>query len=136
MIQMNLESRKRLTEWAYGCSCEGIFREFVMDMYTLLFIKWIAKTYYIAHETVLFFVAAWMGEGIGGSMDTCICIAGFLHCSSETIITLLMCYTPIQNKKFIMKKNNVHILNFLVAKHTVLGNQSTSIFKKQVSCWR
>ena len=30
-------------------------------------------------------------------------MAGFLHCSPETIITLLIGYTPKQNKKF--KKN-------------------------------
>ena len=32
-------------------------------------------------------------------MDTCICMAEFLHCSSKTITTLLTGYTPIQNKK-------------------------------------
>ena len=36
---------------------------------------------------------------IYGRMDTCVCMAGPLHCSSETIITLLIGYTPIQNKK-------------------------------------
>ena len=30
-------------------------------------------------------------------MDTCICMAESLHCSPETI-TLLIGYTPIQNK--------------------------------------
>ena len=32
-------------------------------------------------------------------MDTCICMAEFLHCSSKTITTLLTGYTLIQNKK-------------------------------------
>ena len=30
----------------------------------------------------------------------CICMAESLHCSPETIITLLISYTPKQNKKF------------------------------------
>ena len=43
-------------------------------------------------------------------MDTCICMAESLYCSSETITTLLFDYTPIQNKSFkklnkILKKN-------------------------------
>ena len=38
-------------------------------------------------------------------MDTCICMAESLRSSPETIITLLIGYTPIQNKKF---KENTH----------------------------
>ena len=41
-----------------------------------------------------------MGRGVWGRMDTCICMAKFLHCSLETITMLLIIYTPIQNKKF------------------------------------
>ena len=37
-------------------------------------------------------------EGSLGEMDTC--MAESLHCSPETITTLLISYTPIQNKKF------------------------------------
>lgn len=33
-------------------------------------------------------------------MDTSIRVAEFLWCSPETILTLLIGYTPIQNKKF------------------------------------
>ena len=39
------------------------------------------------------------GRGIWGIMETCVCMAESLHCSPETIITLLIGYTPIQNKK-------------------------------------
>ena len=39
-------------------------------------------------------------------MDTCICMAKSLHCSLETITTLLVSYTPIQNKKFKKIKKN------------------------------
>ena len=33
-------------------------------------------------------------------MDTCMCTDESLRCSSETITTLLISDTPIQNKKF------------------------------------
>ena len=32
-------------------------------------------------------------------MDTCICMAEALHCSPETIMTLLIGYILLQNKK-------------------------------------
>ena len=35
-----------------------------------------------------------------GRMDTCICMAESLHCSPANITTLLIGYTPVQNKKF------------------------------------
>lgn len=40
-------------------------------------------------------------------MDVCICMAGSLHCLPETITTLLVGYTPIQNKKLSFKKAEV-----------------------------
>ena len=40
------------------------------------------------------------GRGIWGRMDTCICMAKSLCCSAKTATTLLIGYTPIQNKKF------------------------------------
>ena len=43
-------------------------------------------------------------RGIWGRMDTCINMAEPLRCSSETI-TLLIVYTPIQNKRLKWKKN-------------------------------
>ena len=38
--------------------------------------------------------------GVCRRMDTCICVAESLRCSPEAITTLLISYTPIQNKKF------------------------------------
>ena len=37
---------------------------------------------------------------VEGRMDPCICMAKSLHCSPEIIASLLVGYTPIQNKKF------------------------------------
>ena len=45
------------------------------------------------------------GRGAWGRMETCICMAEFLHCSPETI-TLLIGYTQIQDKKFKIKMGN------------------------------
>ena len=33
-------------------------------------------------------------------MDTCVCMAEFLCCLPETVTTLLIGHTPVQNKKF------------------------------------
>ena len=44
------------------------------------------------------------GRAVWGRMDTCVCMAESLHCLPETITTLLIGYTPVQNKKFIKKK--------------------------------
>ena len=40
------------------------------------------------------------GKGVWERMDTRICLAESLGCSPETIPTLLIGYTPTQNKKF------------------------------------
>ena len=39
------------------------------------------------------------GKGVLERMDTCMCLAESLCCPPETVTTLLICYTPIQNKK-------------------------------------
>ena len=43
-----------------------------------------------------------LGWGLG-RMDTCLCVTEPLCCTPETVTTLLISYTPMQNKKF--KKN-------------------------------
>ena len=44
------------------------------------------------------------GRGVGGRMDTCVCMAESLCCSPETVTTLLTGYIPIQNNKLKKKK--------------------------------
>ena len=44
--------------------------------------------------------------GLGG-MDTYVCMAEFLHCSPETITTLLIGHTLMQNKKLKKTKKNL-----------------------------
>ena len=77
---------------------EGIVREFGMDMYTLLYLKWITNKdlLYSPGNSVQCYVA---GRGVWGRMDTCICKAESLFCPRETTTTLFISYTPIQNKK-------------------------------------
>ena len=59
------------------------------------------------------------GRGVWGRRDTCICKAESLYCSPETIKTLLIGYTPIQNvfgvkkiKNKILKRENVKVPSF------------------------
>ena len=68
-------------------------------VYTLLYLKWITNKD-LLHSTgnsAKCYVPAWMGKGVWGRMDTCVCMAESLHYSPETTTTLLIGYTPIQN---------------------------------------
>ena len=40
------------------------------------------------------------GRQVWGRMDTCLYLAESLRCSPETTTTLLICYSPLQDKKF------------------------------------
>jgi len=85
---------------SYGCRAEGMVMEFRTVIY-ILYLKWITNEglQYSTGISAQCYVAAWM-EGVWGEMDTYICMAESLCCSPETITTLLIDYTPIQNKKF------------------------------------
>ena len=50
------------------------------------------------------------GRGSWGRMDTCICMVESLHCSPETITTLLIGHTLIQSKKFRKKDSPCEVL--------------------------
>ena len=45
------------------------------------------------------------GTGVWGRTDTHIYMTESFHCSPETIIVLLISYTPIKNKEFKLKQN-------------------------------
>ena len=82
----------------------GIVREFEMDSYTWLYLKWITNKdlLYSTWNSAQCYMAAWMGGKLavcGRGVDTCIRMAKPLCCSPESITTLLIGYTPIQNKK-------------------------------------
>ena len=77
---------------------DGIVRELGMDMYTLLYFKWITikDLLYITGNPVQRYVAAPVGKEFGRG---CLCMAGSLCCPPEPTTTLLISYTPLQNKK-------------------------------------
>ena len=61
----------KLREGTYSCQGEkwqkGIVREFGMEMFTLLYLKWITNKdlLYSTENSAEYYVAAWMGEGFG-----------------------------------------------------------------------
>ena len=52
------------------------------------------------------YLATWIGGEFGGRMDTCICMAESLCCPPETITTLLINCSPIENKNFKKQTKN------------------------------
>ena len=68
-----------------------------MDMHTLLYLKWIINKdlLYSIGNSAHYYVAAWMGGGFGGKMDTYIRMAASLCCPPESVTALLIGYTPI-----------------------------------------
>jgi len=72
-----------------------------MDMDTVLYLKWVTNKdlLYSTWNSDQCSVAGWMGRGVGGRMDICLCMTESLHCSPETITTLLNGYTPTHKKK-------------------------------------
>ena len=82
--------------------------DFGKVMYTLLHLKWITNKNlpYIACGTLLNVMCHPGWERIWGRMNICKCMAESLHCSPETITTLLIGSTSIQNA-FSDKKNSV-----------------------------
>ena len=104
-IEINLQNRKRLTNFRNKlmvASEERIVGKFGMELYPLLCSKQVTNKdlLYGTGNSAQSRMLVWMGVESGGSMDPCICMAEFLHFSPETLTTLLIGYTPIQNKKF------------------------------------
>ena len=109
---MNLQNTNRLTdletELTVACkeeAGEGTVKEFGMNKYTLRYLKWIKQGPTAQHRELCSMSCGSLGGwGVWGRMDTCMCVAESLCCSPETITTLLIDYTPIQNQNFFQKK--------------------------------
>ena len=71
-----------------------------MDMYTLLYLRWITNKFlpYSTGDSGQCYLAAWMGADSEGRMDTCISMVDSLCCPPETITTLLIGYTKYNTK--------------------------------------
>ena len=77
----------------------------LFPIYTLLYLKWITnKGLLCSTRNSVPYVVGWMGGEFGGRLDKCIRMAESLHCSTETVTTWSISYTPIQNKQFKNKK--------------------------------
>ena len=83
---------------------KGRDREFGMDVSTGLCLKWITNKDSLEAKGVCSKSCGRQdGRGVWGRMDTCLCVVESL-CGSPETITLLIGYTPVQNKKFKRKK--------------------------------
>ena len=86
---------------------EGTVKDIGKVMYTLLYLKWVTNQnlLYSTQNSAQCYVPVWMDGRYWRRVDICIYIAEeSLHCSLETIATLLISYTSIQNA-FGVKKN-------------------------------
>ena len=112
---MNLLTKQRLRKWTHGCRGGGEVRDFGKVMYALLYFKWIqtTRTYCTAHRILLIVMCQPGWEGGLREMDPCICMTESLCYSPETTTMLLISYTPIPNKKFIVwkTKQKTQIIN-------------------------
>ena len=63
----------------------GREREFGLDMYTLLYLKWKTNKdlLFSTGISAQYYVAVWMGGEFRGE---CICMAESLHCSAEIVV--------------------------------------------------
>ena len=82
LVLYNKSPQKLATvlEWSFGYWGKGgRDREFGKVVYTRLYLKWITNKdlLYITWNSAQCYVAAWMGGGVWGRMDTCICMAEF-----------------------------------------------------------
>ena len=71
-----------------------MIREFGVDMYTLLYLKWRTSKVLLHHTGKS---ARCDGRGVWGRTDTCLCMAESRHRPPEIITTLLIGYFPIRN---------------------------------------
>ena len=98
-------SRSSLREWIYGyqgeVGREGTDWEFGMDMYTLLYLKWITNKdlLYSTGNAAQYSINNLSGKRIWKRIDTCIGITESLCYTHETNTILLISYTPMSNKK-------------------------------------
>ena len=91
---------QRHREQTYGCQGDGTVSEFAMDRYTLLYLKWITNKdlLYKHMELCSMLCGSLDGRRVWRRMGICRCMAKSLCCPPETITTLLISHTPIQNK--------------------------------------
>ena len=118
-MQTKIDTKtKRMNLWLPAGRMRGRnWRQFGMDMYTLLYLKWITNNdlWYSTLNSAQFYVTTWVGRECGEN--------GYMYMhgwvsllSIEIIMTLVISYTPMQKKKkvkqFKYNKNLKKIKNF------------------------
>ena len=91
----------RLREQTYGCWREGIVRDLEMELYTLLYLKWITNKgiQYSTWNSVQCYLATWVGGVFG---EEWIYVYVWLSCSAVHLKLsqpLLSDYTQYKNKQ-------------------------------------
>ena len=121
----------RLKEQIYGCwlgrmGGEVIVREFGMNIYTLLYFKWITKRdlLYNTGNSVQCYMVAWMGEN--GCMYTCGWVPLVSSWKYQNIVNWLY---PIKNKKF----KKIWCILVVVLAHEPAPEHSS--ISSHTSCW-
>ena len=93
----------RLREWTYGCWVEGMVGEFGMDMYTLLYLKWITNKN-LRHSTrnsAQMLCGSLDGRGFG------ICMVESLRCFTWNYHNILNWLYTNTKKTFLKKKAGI-----------------------------
>ena len=69
-------------------------RQFGLDVYLLLYLKWTtARPYCVQHRELCCMLGSSLdGRGVWGRMDTCVCVTESLCCPPEITTTLLISY--------------------------------------------
>ena len=82
---------------------EGVVREFGVDMYTMLYLKWVSNKDLLnsTWNSAQCYVAAWVGGDFGGEwIHVYMYGSESLCCSPETVTTLLINIRPYKMKSF------------------------------------
>jgi len=107
-IQTNLQNRNRLTDFekelrvagAGEGGAERTVREFGMDVYTLLHLKWIINKSQLYMQPCSILRGSLNRRQVRGRMDTRMCMAESPCCSPETITLLVSRLYPNTKQNF------------------------------------
>ena len=135
--QIYLQNRNRLTDlenlWLPG-GRGGIVRKFGMEMYTLLYLKWVTHKDVVCGtgNSAQCHVAAWMGEGVGGEwIHVCVWLSTFLFTwNCRNIVNRL--YSNLKKKVQNKKKRMCEIVGLGLGRPIVHGVAKS---QTQLSNW-
>ena len=94
IFKTDSQTRRTNSRWPEGRIGGGIVGELGMDIYTLLYLKWITNND-LHNEVCSMLCGSLDWRGVWGKIDTCMCMAESLCYSQDAIITLLIGYIPV-----------------------------------------